>query len=130
MADQSASRGPGPRTARAPRRITAAYLRRAALHYLERYSVPAAQLRKVLARKIAVSCRHHGEEPSLHTALLDEVVAQCVALQLVDDRRFAEARAATLRRNGAVPTDRPGRGSLALKTLSIGMHSVRPLSAR
>lgn len=113
MADQSASRGPGPRTARAPRRITAAYLRRAALHYLERYSVPAAQLRKVLARKIAVSCRHHREEPSLHTALLDEVVAQCVALQLVDDRRFAEARAATLRRKGL--SGRAVAGKLAAK---------------
>jgi regulatory protein len=100
MTDQKTGPGQGPRTARAPRRITAAYLQRAALHYLERYSVPAAQLRRVLARKIAASCRHHGEDPALHTAALDGVVARCIASGLVDDRRFAEARAATLRRKG------------------------------
>lgn len=70
------------------------------MHYLERYSAPAAQLRRVLARKIASSCRHHGEEPAIHAAALDDVVARCISSGLVDDRRFAEARAATLRRRG------------------------------
>lgn len=100
MADQETRPGQGPRTIRAPRRITAEYLQRTALHYLERYSVPAAQLRRVLARKVSVSCRHHGEDPALHTAALDAVIARCIASGLVDDRRFAEARAATLRRKG------------------------------
>lgn len=100
MPDQKAGAGQGPRSARAPRRITADYLQRAALHYLERYSVPAAQLRRVLARKIAASCRHHGEDPEQHAAALDAVVARCAAAGLVDDRRFAEARAASLRRKG------------------------------
>lgn len=109
----SEPQGPRARKARVPRRITAPYLRRAALHYLERYSVPAAQLRKVLTRKIATSCRHHDEDPALHAALLDEVVAQCVALQLVDDRRFAEARTASLRRKGL--SSRAVAGRLAAK---------------
>lgn len=109
---ESDARG-GARKARAPRRITAAYLRRAALHYLERYAVPAAQLRKVLARKIAASCRHHGEDPALHAPLLDSIVAHCVALQLVDDRRFAEARSASLRRKGL--SGRAVAGRLAAK---------------
>jgi len=100
MADQQPGPGQGARAARAPRRITADYLQRAALHYLERYSVPAEQLRRVLARKIAMSCRHHGEDPALHAAALDAVIARCVETGLVDDRRFAEARAATLRRKG------------------------------
>jgi hypothetical protein len=47
-----------------PRRITADYLQRAAMHYLERYSAPAAQLRRVLARKVALSCRFHGDDPT------------------------------------------------------------------
>lgn len=85
---------------RAPRRITADYLQRAAMYYLERYAAPAAQLRRVLARKVVLSCRHHGLEPAAFDATLDEVVARCVASGLVDDRRFAEARAATLRRKG------------------------------
>jgi regulatory protein len=62
--------------------------------------VPAGQLRRVLARKIVMSCRHHGEDPACHAAALDAVIERCVATGLVDDRRFAEARAATLRRKG------------------------------
>lgn len=100
MSDSDRFPGQGARPARAPRRISADYLQRAALHYLERYAAPAAQLRRVLARKIAASCRHHGEDPALHTEALDQVVARCVSSGLVDDRRFAEARAATLRRKG------------------------------
>lgn len=89
---------PGER--RGPRRIDAAYLRRAALRYLERYSVPAAQLRRVLLRKVERSCRHHGLEPSAFATMVDEIVASCLASGLVDDRRFAEARAQSLRRKG------------------------------
>ncbi|MGO4404769.1 regulatory protein RecX [Bosea sp. RAF48] len=100
MAEQDEGRGQGARPARAPRRITSDYLQRAAMHYLERYSAPAAQLRRVLARKIVLSCRHHGEDPALHGAALDDVVSRCIASGLVDDQRFAEARAATLRRRG------------------------------
>lgn len=85
---------------KAPRRISVDYLQRAAMHYLERYSAPAAQLRHVLQRKVAVSCRHHGDDPARFAGMLDDVVARCIASGLVDDRRFAEARAATLRRNG------------------------------
>jgi regulatory protein len=84
----------------APRRIDAAYLRRAALHYLERYSVPAAQLQRVLLRKVERSCRHHGQDPQTFREAVDEIVASFVASGLIDDRRFAEARAQSLRRKG------------------------------
>ena len=100
MTEHGDKRGQGARPARAPRRITPDYLQRAAMHYLERYSAPAAQLRRVLARKIALSCRHHGEDPATHAAALDDVVSRCIGSGLVDDQRFAEARAATLRRRG------------------------------
>lgn len=92
--------GAGRPERRAPRRITADYLQRAAMYYLERYAAPAAQLRRVLERKIVLSCRHHGLEPAAFETMLDEVVARCAASGLVDDQRFAEARAATLRRRG------------------------------
>lgn len=85
---------------RAPRKISFDYLQRAAMHYLERYAAPSAQLRRVLRRKVLLSCRYHGDEPDCFDAMLDEVVAKCVSSGLVDDRRFAEARAATLRRKG------------------------------
>jgi len=83
-----------------PRRISADYLQRAAMHYLERYSAPAGQLHRVLQRKVMMSCRHHGDERRSFAALIDETVARCVAAGLVDDKRFAEGRAATLRRKG------------------------------
>ncbi len=85
---------------RAPRRITPDYLQRAAMHYLERYAAPAGHLRRVLERKVAASCRHHGGQIGDFSAMLDEVVERCVRSGLVDDRRFAEARAASLRRKG------------------------------
>lgn len=70
------------------------------MHYLERYAAPAAQLRRVLQRKVAASCRHHGDEPASFATMIDETVARCVAAGLVDDQRFAQARAASLRRKG------------------------------
>ena len=101
---------------RAPRRITADYLQRAAMYYLERYSAPAAQLRRVLARKVNISCRHHGQETAAFEAMLNEVVARCVASGLVDDERFAQARAATLRRKGR--SSRAVAASLSAKGVS------------
>lgn len=70
------------------------------MHYLERYAAPTEQLRRVLQRNIVASCRHHGQNPSDFSAMRDEIVARCVASGLIDDARFAEARAATLRRRG------------------------------
>jgi regulatory protein len=84
----------------APRRIDVAYLRRAALYYLERYSVPAAHLQRVLLRKVERSCRHHGQDPQTFREAVDKIVASFVASGLVDDRRFAEAQAQSLRRKG------------------------------
>lgn len=100
MADDTTGAGRRRGAARAPRKITRDYLQRAAMHYLHRYSAPAAQLRRVLQRKIALSCRHHGDDAAEFSAMLDETVTRCVAAGLVDDRRFAEARAESLRRSG------------------------------
>jgi regulatory protein len=127
MTEQDDRRGQGSRPVRTPRRITPDYLQRAAMHYLERYSAPSAQLRRVLARKIALSCRHHGEDPAVHAVALDEVVARCTSSGLVDDQRFAEARAATLRRRGrsarAVAATLAAKGvgrELAAQVSSVG----------
>ncbi len=100
-ADETTSDPRRKRTRRkAPRRIDAAHLQRVALHYLERYSASSAQLRRVLHRRIVASCRHHGDDPDSFAAMLEECLARCASSGLLDDRRFAEARAATLRRKG------------------------------
>lgn len=108
---------PGERPA--PKRIMAEYLRRASLYYLERYSVPAAQLQRALLRKVERSCRHHGLDPQAFRATVEEIVASCVASGLVDDRRFAEAKAQSLRRKGR--SARAVAAGLATKGVERGL---------
>jgi regulatory protein len=84
-----------------PRAVTPAYLDRAALAYLERFASSAQNLARVLRRKVERRCRMRGEDPGPFLALLDEVVARAVRGGLVDDRRYAEGRVASLRRRGA-----------------------------
>lgn len=86
---------------RKPRTITATYLEKAALHYLERFSASAALLRRVLARRVEKARREGGEVPPDAAALVEAAIARCVRLGLVDDRRFAEGKAVGLRRRGA-----------------------------
>ena len=70
------------------------------MHYLHRYAASSSQLQRVLERKVERSCRHHGGEPREFSEMVAEAVAACVRSGLVDDQRFAEARAQTLRRKG------------------------------
>lgn len=85
---------------RSGRPVTAAYLERAALHYLERYGASAEMLRRVLARRVAARCRLRGEDAEPFAGLVEETVARARAAGLVDDAAFAAARTATLRRRG------------------------------
>ena len=86
--------------AKPPRKVTEAYLQRAALAYLERYASSAENLRRVLRRKVDKRCRLRGEDPAEFRDMIDEVVAKSLRSGLIDDTRYAEARVATLRRRG------------------------------
>jgi regulatory protein len=83
-----------------PRKVTPAYLQRAAMAYLERYSSSAENLRRVLRRKVDKRCRLRGEDPAEFHEAIDEVVAKSLRAGLIDDSRYAQARVATLRRRG------------------------------
>lgn len=83
-----------------PRKVTPAYLQRAAMSYLERYASSAENLRRVLRRKVDKRCRLRGEDPTEFHEMIDEVVAKSLRSGLIDDARYAEARVATLRRRG------------------------------
>ena len=83
-----------------PRKVTPAYLQRAAMAYLERYASSAENLRRVLRRKVDKRCRLRGEDSSEFQEMIDEVVAKSLRTGLIDDSRYAEARVATLRRRG------------------------------
>jgi regulatory protein len=80
------------------------WLRRAALHYLERYASSEENLRRVLARKLERRRRADPERWTLAEIeakqLISDTVARCRELGLVDDARFAEMRAAGGRRRG------------------------------
>ena len=88
------------RDVRPPRPVTMAYLERAALAYLERFASSSENLRRVLRRKVERRCRQRGEPSEPFLALVDEVVARSMRSGLLDDRRFAEGRVASLRRRG------------------------------
>lgn len=81
--------------------IDAAYLERAALHYLERYSSSAANLRRVLSRKV----RRRSElsetpVPDEAADWIEGVVGKLQRLRLLDDKAFAESRVRSLYRAG------------------------------
>ena len=90
---------------RKPRPVTREWLFRAAAYYLGRYASTAENLRRVLERKVASRIRDWGDDPKApdpeaSAALVDATVAHFLELKLLDDRAFAEARLASLRRRG------------------------------
>lgn len=68
-------------------------LERAALRYVERYATTRAKLAAFLTRKL----RERGADGPVDVAALADRMA---ALRYVDDRAFAEARAASMTRRG------------------------------
>jgi len=92
--------GREPSERRLPRPVTAKYLERAALAYLERYASSEDNLRRVLRRKIDKRCLLRGEDPASFRPLVDDVIARALRAGLIDDTRYAQARVATLRRRG------------------------------
>lgn len=80
--------------------LTKTYLERAALHYLERYASSVAGLRRVLMRRVDTAAREERCDPAEARPWVEEVVARFAASGIVDDRSFAEGKAASLRRRG------------------------------
>lgn len=70
-------------------------LNRLALHYVGRYATTCAKLDRYLRRKVLERGWNESEPADIET-----IVARCAALGYVDDRAFAETRAASLGRRG------------------------------
>lgn len=95
------------------KKITAAYLERAAISYLDRYASSGANLRRVLLRK---AHRRSGMAPEAETlAAIDRVVEKAIRSGLVDDRFYAEAKLRSLLLGGS--SARVARAKLAAKGL-------------
>lgn len=86
---------------RGPRPATPERLEKAALAYLERYAAPAAQVRRVLLRRVKRSAELHGTDPEAGARAVDALVARLAGQGLIDDRAYAESKARGLSRRGA-----------------------------
>jgi regulatory protein len=102
--------------------VDAAYLERAALHYLERFASSAANLRRVLLRKVRRSAEAHGTDAEAGRALVEALIARFAASGLLDDAAYARARAATLHRRGA--SRQAIQGKLAAKGIDAELAAA------
>ena len=89
-----------PRGRRKPSKATPAYLKRAALFYLDRYATSAENLRRVLRRKVQRSARFHEIDRPACEAAIEELIARFLRSGLLDDAGYAEIRARSLFRRG------------------------------
>lgn len=80
--------------------LSESYFYNAAVYYLQRYAAPAAQLRRILQRKV-LRASHRGEEiPAAAPQWIEKAVEKCIAMGFVNDRVFAEQKARSLHRQG------------------------------
>ena len=88
-----------PRERPKPRPVTASYLRNAAMHYISGRAASAAMVRQTLERRAKRRlCVSSLDEPT--RALIDAAIATLQQAGLLDDKLFAEGRAASLERRG------------------------------
>ena len=83
-----------------PKKVTAAYLERAALHYLGRFNSSERNLANVLERKVRRRNENNAPANDEQKAWISDVVAKCVRFDYVDDTRYAAQRAEILLRRG------------------------------
>ncbi|MEM7171286.1 MAG: regulatory protein RecX [Pseudomonadota bacterium] len=101
MADDNKGKSP-PREKRRrqPRKATAVYLERAALHYLDRYASSAANLRRILMNRVMRSARAHGTDPQSGEQAIKAIIAKLTEKGLLDDRTYARAKGRSYLRKG------------------------------
>ena len=85
---------------RLPPPLTAARLERAGLDYLARFAASAAQLRRVLMRRVRRSAQAHGTDPAELAAITEALIARWIAAGVLNDAGYAEAKAVSLHRRG------------------------------
>jgi len=109
-----------PRPERRPPAIDESALERSALSYMERFAASSGQLRRVLLRRIkrAEMLGIDRAEADAARPHIETLIARLLASGILDDRRFAEAQAESLRRRGN--SGRGIRQRLAAKGLDRG----------
>ena len=73
------------------KKISASYLENAGAYYLERFSASVSQFRKVMERKINLSCREHPDQDMEQCKiLLDATVKKFENLGYLNDRTYTQ----------------------------------------
>ena len=98
--DRESGRIPPKKKQAKPKKVTAGYLERAALHYLGRFSSSESNLHQLLERKVRRRNENHAPATEEQQARISDVVRKCVGYGYVDDKRYAAQRAEMLLRRG------------------------------
>jgi regulatory protein len=109
----------------APAKVTAASLNAIALHYLERFASSAENLRRVLMRRVRRAAAHHDSDPAEGAALVEALILRFQQSGLLDDPRYAAAKAASLQRRGGsrrVIAGRLARQGVAAELIAETLH--------
>lgn len=85
---------------REPKKATARYLENFALYYLGRFSASTDRLRRLLRDKVERSARAHGTDRAEGLRTIETLIGRFVASEILDDRRYAAARARARHRQG------------------------------
>jgi regulatory protein len=118
--EASPARGPAQARGRRKRRdsppATPERLEAAALRYLERYAASAAHVQKLLLAKVRRSAERHGTDAEAGAAYVRALIERLQRSGVLDDGRYAEGKAQSLRRRGG--SARSIRAALTAKGVS------------
>ncbi len=83
------------------KKITQSYLENAGAYYLQRFSASTSQFKKVMERKIDLSCRDHPDQNQADCInLLENVVIKFIQLGYLDDKNYARIVFSNLQNRG------------------------------
>lgn len=83
------------------KKITQSYLENSGAYYLERFSASISQFRKVMSRKIDLSCRDHSEQnKEVCLSMLDDVVKKFEDLGYLNDYNYGRLLVSSLQYKG------------------------------
>lgn len=91
---------PRQRKQRPPPPLTPSYLRGCASNHLKRFWPSVFQMRRVLLRRVKRCIEFHGGDAEQGAAMVDDVIADLLAVGLLDDQRFTQAWVSDLHRRG------------------------------